>query len=152
DGSWSCNRLPTNFAGLVVRVSHPAAQTTSFQASENPGPEEVSLASLSARTAEFRLPPATTIRGTVTELDGKPVAGAELFAVARLGANAERSNPTAAEPAEPRSVKTDAQGRYTFPWSDRGELTVLVFPPAGVPTQVQVDPRLPTITNDVQLK
>ncbi len=151
DGHWSCDRIPKKHSGFWLRVSHPGAWTTWFQSVERAAPGKVLLSDLDAGAVELRVLPAAVLRGRVTNGDGHPEADAEIEVA--LKAQASGSGATAPFPATPASppVKTDADGRYSLPWREAGDLTLLVFPPAGAPArrEIKAAPEIPA--QDIRL-
>ena len=156
DGRWKCERIPKTVAGLIVRVNHPSAWTKWFISGAEPGPSKVPLASFFSSTAELRVTPAATLRGTVQDADGNPARGAAIIAITTTplpqeGIPVIRADSHYAERAEPEPFHTDAQGRYSVPWRSGGEITLLVFPSAGAAARLKFEATPEMEAHDIRL-
>ncbi|MEO6784700.1 MAG: carboxypeptidase-like regulatory domain-containing protein [Chthoniobacteraceae bacterium] len=144
DGRWKCERVPAHFTGIAAQVKHPSAWTTWFYSSNMAGPHRMLRRDLLADSAELFVDPAATIRGTVLDATGKPVADAEVV-VKPSYPHAPHTRIKGASsiatriPLNPKPVKTDAGGRYTLPWRDEALLTIMVFPHEGAASRTKTE-------------
>ncbi len=151
DGHWKCDQVPQKVSTLAIRVTHPAAWTTSFEAAEQSSSGRISIADLMSGAAEMRIPPAASLHGIVTNKDGEPVAGADVVAAA---VNTPPKDVTAMQNAgteEALAGKTDAEGRYSLPWCNEGKVALLVLPPAGTPARRVIEAAQTISNNDLRL-
>lgn len=151
DGRWSCDRIPRKHSGFWLRVTHPAAWATWFPSSERAAPGKVLLSDLDAGTAELRVLAAALLRGRVTNADGLAEADAEMYVAMKAQASANGSAAQFSPTPDAPSAKTDADGRYTLPWREAGDLTLLVFPASGTPARREVKAASEIAVQDIRL-
>ncbi len=141
EGRWTCTRVPKNFIGIALEVKHASAWTSWFYSSRAPGPHRVLRSALLEKSAELSLEPAAIVRGTVSDAQGRPVAGAEVMVKASFPhpphARAEGGVATKTPP-DPAPVKTNATGHYVISWCDEAELTIMAFPADAPPARLSV--------------
>src|SRR5437867_4686968 len=98
EGKWRCDVVPVDLTNLSMRLEHP-----DFISDESyggtPRPADTDLRSMTAVSVMKR---GISLAGVVTDLNGKPIAGASVLqGMDRFGSN------------QPKA-KTDAEGKFSF--------------------------------------
>ncbi|HEV8291650.1 MAG TPA: carboxypeptidase-like regulatory domain-containing protein, partial [Tepidisphaeraceae bacterium] len=98
EGKWRCDVVPADLTNLSMRLDHPDfVSDESYGATPRPPDAE-----LRAMTAVSVMKRGISLQGVVTNLEGKPIAGASVLqGTDRFGSN------------QPK-VKTDAEGKFAF--------------------------------------
>src|SRR5262245_54833526 len=110
DGRWHFDEMPSGWAYVYLRVSHPDHVPSSMQ-HDFPQPSDFLL---KARRAEITLDDGVALEGRVVDDQGRPLANA------RVGLGADRRVGQRFFP----DTATNAEGRFRFPHLPAGTLTV----------------------------
>ncbi len=126
DGRWITSRRGTTWS-VLLKVGH-----SDYVSDPNWGTlqkeQGVTMQALRARTATITMRGGLATTGTVTDPDGKPVAGAVVV----------RGEHPYTEWGS-QEVRTDDRGIYRLPPLPRGPLTITVVAPGWMPAQKKVD-------------
>src|SRR5438105_3703668 len=110
EGKWRCDAVPADLTNLSMKLGHPDFVTDeSYGATPRPADAE-----LRAMTAVWLMKRGLALSGTVSDMQGKPIAGASVAqGTDRFGSN------------QPK-VKTDGEGKFTFRNSRPGPVVLTV--------------------------
>ncbi len=127
-GRWATWSVAGDAAALTFKLSHPAYRPAEFDltASESPSENEVSRAALLRGKALLSLRPGLPVTGTVTDLAGKPIAGAHVWL-----------RDSAEEPTILTNT-ADAKGRFRFGVMAEGQGILAVSAPGFAPQRIEV--------------
>jgi thiol-disulfide isomerase/thioredoxin/uncharacterized GH25 family protein len=141
EGKWMLDNVPPgNDLEISLKLKHPdyISDPNWGTSQKQPG---IDLKALRARTASITMRGGIVATGTVTDPQGKPVAGAVVV----------RGDDPYFEVGH-QEVRTDEQGRYQLPPMPRGALTVTIVAEGWMPAlkKIDVQPGLGPV--DFQLK
>ena len=142
-GRWTLDDVPEGDAiRLSLRLNHPDyVSDQAWGGLQNE--QDVTLASLRAKTAKIVMHRGVSISGTVTAADGKPVANAVV---------AWGDDPYFEKSGIVHEVKTDANGIYRIPTLKPGPMTVTVMAEGSAPDLKKITIAKGNTTVDFQLK
>jgi beta-lactamase regulating signal transducer with metallopeptidase domain len=129
-GRWTLDNVPPgDDLKLSLKLSHPDyISDPDWGTSQDE--QGIDLKALRARTATITMRGGLVLTGTVTDPEGKPVAGAVVIRGDRPYFSVDR-----------QEVRTDQHGHYKLPPLPAGKLTVTVIAQGWMPTLTQVDIR-----------
>lgn len=124
-GRWSLNNVPDDATDIRFMLSHPDF-LSDYEWRQLPGDQGIDM--LRTREATLAMARGAAVTGTVTDADGKGIAGALVI----WGEDPYHQNGS-------QEVRTDAQGKYKLPPLAKGKLTVTVVAPGWAPDQQKID-------------
>lgn len=130
EGRWSLDNVPAgDEVKVLLNLNHPefVRDRVWGRLQEEQG---VTMEALRARTAALTLRRGVSVTGTVSDPDGRPVAGAVV-------ARGERPYTEWGS----QEARTDARGVYRLPPLPRGPLTITAVAPGWMPSQRKVELR-----------
>ena len=127
-GRWSSGSVPADFKSLTFKLTHPDFRAAEYYISDSGsgGSQEGSKADLLAGKAVMVMEPGTTLAGTVTDSNAKPLANADVFL------------RDASDPPKDRFATTDSSGQFKLVFTDAGQGVLAVAAKGFSPQSINI--------------
>ncbi len=136
NGRWQSNRIPADLTGYEVKIK---ARHPNFAVTPAVDYKTLSLAELRNHSASLVMHTGLTVEGTITDPQGRPVAGAMVGQYVKRHSDAPRTT-------------TDENGHYRLPPCDPGEYVLAVAADGFAPNSRRVNITSDQRSFDLQLQ